>query len=196
MARSRARIPDEARLVERFRRLAPQQKALKLATGRFADQNGSFALPLWEAAFESAEPEHIVDVTAVTGLYGGLVNHLVEMLHAAARLRGLDVAKREVRATGPELFAAVRDDGGLTENQVDVLRRLYAMRNELEHASPGVEAKQVYDDVQLLLKTLARFAKSYVEGLQRNGFQDQKIERALDQITRFTHTVIIYNTLV
>ena len=33
MARSRARIPDEARLVERFKRLAPQQKALRLATG-------------------------------------------------------------------------------------------------------------------------------------------------------------------
>jgi len=169
MARSRARIPDEARLVERFKRLAPQQKALKLAIGPFADQNGNFDQKLWEAAFTSSEPERIIDVTAVTGLYGGLVNHLVEMLQAAARLRGLDVAKREVRPTGPELFAAVHDDGGLTANQVDVLKRLYATRNELEHASPGVEARQVYDDVQLLLKTLARFAKSYVEWLQRNG---------------------------
>ena len=31
-------------------------------------------------------------------------------------------------------------DGGLTANQVDVLKRLYGMRNELQHASPGVQA--------------------------------------------------------
>jgi hypothetical protein len=163
------RTPEEARLIERFKRLAPQQKALLLALAPFSDDNGQFDRDQWEKAFNSREPEQIVAVTAVTGLYEGLVNHLVEMLHAAARLRGLDVATGEERPNGPGLFTAVGDDGGLTANQVDVLKRLYAMRNELQHASPGVEADEVYDDVVLLTKTLARFAKSYVEWLKQHG---------------------------
>jgi molybdopterin biosynthesis enzyme len=84
----RSRTPDEARLVERFTRLAPQQRALILA---------------------------------------------------------------------------------LTDSQVQVLKRLYSTRNELQHASPGVEAGQVFDDVQLLLKTLKRFVTSYVAWLKRHG---------------------------
>ena len=107
----RARAPDEARLVERFMRLAPQQRALNLGLEQFADNNAGFDRDLWEQAFTSTEPEHIVAVKAVTGLYGGLVNHLVEMLHAAARLCGLDVAAGEERPSGPQLFAAVRADG-------------------------------------------------------------------------------------
>jgi hypothetical protein len=91
------------------------------------------------------------------------------MLHVAARLRGLDVASREDRPSAPELFEAVGRDGGLTASQVSVLKRLYGMRNELQHASPGVEAGDVYDDIVLLTKTLGRFAKSYVEWLQRHG---------------------------
>lgn len=166
--RRRGRAPDEARLVERFMRLAPQRKALTLALVPFSDDNGQFDRERWEQAFNSQDPERIVAVKAVTGLYEGLVNHLVEMLHAAARLCGLDVAAREERPNGPQLFAAVGDDGGLTANQVEVLTRLYAMRNELQHASPGVEAGEVYDDVVLLAKTLARFAKSYVEWLKQH----------------------------
>ena len=167
--RRRARTTDEARLVERLKRLAPQQKALQLALQPFSDDDGHFDRERWEQAFISERPERIVSVKAVTALYEGLVNHLVEMLHAAARLRGLDIAKRDERPTGAELFVAVGDDGGLTSNQVAVLKRLYAMRNELQHASPGLEAGQVYDDVVLLTKTLARFAKSYMEWLKQHG---------------------------
>lgn len=105
----------------------------------------------------------------MTGLYEGLVNHLVEMLHAAARLRGLSVARRDVRPTGPALFSAVGADGGLTDSQVEVLKRLYGTRNELQHASPGVEAGPVFDDVQLLQKTLKRFVQSYVAWMRQHG---------------------------
>ena len=91
------------------------------------------------------------------------------MLHAAARLRGLDVARREIRPTGPALFAAVGADGGLTDSQVAVLKRLYGTRNELQHASPGVEAGAVFDDVQLLLKTLKRFVTASIAWLKRHG---------------------------
>jgi hypothetical protein len=156
-------------MIERFKRLAPQQAALKLALAPFCDDNGRFDRARWAEAFESQQPDNIRDVKAATGLYEGLVNHLVEMLHVAARLRGLDVVMRENRPSGPELFEATRDDGGLTANQVDVLKRLYGMRNELQHASPGVQASEVYADILLLTKTLGRFAKSYIEWLQRHG---------------------------
>ena len=43
------------------------------------------------------------------------------------------------------------------------------MRNELQHASPGVAADEVYDQFVLLPKTLGRFAKSYMDWLHRHG---------------------------
>lgn len=169
MGPRRRRAPDEARLVERFRRLAPQLAAFKLALRPFCDDDGHFDRGQWETAFASSDPDDIVAVGAAAGLYAGLVTHLVEMLHVAARLRGLEVAQRESRPDGPALFAAVGQDGALTRNQVAVLSRLYAMRNMLQHASPGVDVDEVYDTFVLLPKTLGRFAKSYVEWLQRHG---------------------------
>lgn len=167
-SRRRRRTPDEARLIERFKRLAPQRDALKLALRPFTDDSGNFDRAAWARAFESPDPADIVAVTAVTGLYEGLVNHLVEMLHVAARLRGLDAVRAEDKPSGPTLFAAVREDGGLTASKEQVLTRLYALRNELQHASPSVEAGQVFDDVILLGKTLAGFATSYVTWLERH----------------------------
>jgi hypothetical protein len=164
----RRRTPDEARLIERFKRLAPQRDALKLALRPFTDDSGSFDRAAWARAFASPDPADIVAVTAVTGLYEGLVNHLVEMLHVAAHLRGLD-AVREDKPSGPALFAAVREDGGLTASKEQVLTRLYATRNELQHASASVEAGQVFDNVVLLGKTLASFATSYVKWLEQHG---------------------------
>ena len=35
-----------------------------------------------------------------------------------------------------------------------------------------------------------------VLGLQRDGFEDEQVERALNEITRFSHTMFIYNTVV
>ncbi len=168
-SRKRTRTPDEARVIERFKRLAPQQKALLLAVLPFSDDDGSFHAGEWAAAFSSQEPQIIVQVKAATGLYEGIVNHLVEMLHAGAKLRGLDIARRDTRPTGPELFDAVAQDGGLTPSQVETLKRLYAVRNELQHASPGVEAREVYDAIRTLLKTLKGFVRSYVGWQERHG---------------------------
>lgn len=140
-----------------------------LALAPFNDEHGRFDRALWAKAFDSQEPADIRDVKAVTGLYEGLVNHLVEMLFVAARLRGLEIAVQDDRPSGPALFDAVRDDGGLTANQTEVLKRLYGMRNELQHASPGVQADEVREEIVLLVKTLGRFAKSYLGWLERHG---------------------------
>jgi hypothetical protein len=165
----RSRTTNEARLVERFKRLAPQQQALQFALTPFHDDSGRPDRRRWVKSFESDRPQDIVEIKAVTGLYEGLVNHLAEMLFVAAKLRGLAVVQHDVRPSGPQLFDAVGDDDGLTDSQVTVLKRLYAMRNELQHASPGVEAGQVFDDVQMLLKTLKRFVSSYIAWLKQHG---------------------------
>lgn len=106
------RKTDEARLRERFTRLAPQQKALRLALNPFCDEDGQADRVRWASAFASDDPERIVAVKAVTGLYEGLVNHLAEMLHVAARLRSLDVAGRNRRPSGPALFDASAPTAG------------------------------------------------------------------------------------
>lgn len=155
-------------MLERFKRLGPQLSALKLALTPFRAEDGHFDRVRWANAFDSQEPTDIRDIKAATGLYEGLVNHLVEMLYVAARLRGLDIVVHDGRPSGPALFNGARDDGGLTANQVEVLKRLYGMRNELQHASPGVQADEVREDILLLIKTLGRFAKSYVEWLERH----------------------------
>jgi hypothetical protein len=160
---------DVDRLVERLARLAPQRRALLLALAPFEDDEGRFDRVLWVNGFGSDDPRAIVEVKAVTALYETIVNHLVEMLFAAARLRGLAIRSRTGRPSGPRLFDAVGADAGLADDQVGTLKRLYGTRNELQHASPGVEADQVFDDVQLLLRTLGGFVDSYVAWLKRHG---------------------------
>jgi hypothetical protein len=160
--------PEEARILERFKRLAPQRDALVVALEPFRDGEGSFDRAAWARAFASDDAKAIVAVTAVTGLFEGLVNHLIEMLHVASRLAGLQLTGGADKPAGPALIEAVRDDGGLSANQATVLVRLYRTRNELQHASLDVQADQIHDDVVLLQKTLGRFAKSYVEWLERH----------------------------
>lgn len=77
-ARRRGRTPEQARLVERFKRLGPQRDAFKIALRPFSDDHGHFDRQQWQQAFSSNDPDRIVTVAAATGLYVGLVNHLVE----------------------------------------------------------------------------------------------------------------------
>ncbi len=169
-ARRRRLSPDEARILERFKRLAPQRDALAVALEPFKG-DGALDRREWARAFGSDDPQAIVAVTAVTGLFEGLVNHLMEMLHVASRLAGLQLAYGTDKPAAPALIEAVKDDGGLSANQAAVLLRLYRSRNELQHASLDVQADQVREDVLLLQKTLGRFAKSYVEWLERHDIR-------------------------
>ena len=167
----RRRSPDEARILARLKRLAPQQRALVLALQPFSDDAGRFDLKRWQTAFISDDAEDIYHVFGVTGAYQALVNHLVEMLHVGARLAGLDVARGDEKVSAPLLIDAVKEDKGLTANQAEVLKRLYRTRNDLQHASLDAQADEVYDDIVLLQKTLARFAKSYMRWMEGHGAQ-------------------------
>jgi hypothetical protein len=137
---------------------------------KFADEHGDFDRETWVQGFISDDPEQIMDVAALVGLYDGIVNHPVEMMFIAARLRGLEV----IRGIGPavprpsarSVIDAIRVDAGLTEAQAILLNRLYGLRNDLQHASLSVEAAEVFDAAQDLLAAMPRFVRSCVNWLR------------------------------
>ncbi len=167
----RPRNSDVARIRTRFMRLGPQQRALIVAIRPFNDDQGRFDRRKWEEAFISSDPETIHQVVGVTGTFERLVNHLNGMLEAGARLAQLPVMGGQDAPSGPAVINAVRDDGGLTANQAEVLIRLNRTRNRLQHASFDVQADEMHADTELLLKTLKRLVTSYVKWLARDGIQ-------------------------
>lgn len=164
----RGLTPDEARLQSRFVRLAPQRNALELALEPFRDEQGEFSLELFAEAFESDDPQDILRVTGATSLYEGLVNHLNEMLQISAKLRGLSIARQADDPANPRLIDAVVEDGGLTGAQGRRLKAFNHLRNQLQHSSPGVEAKDVHEGISALLRTLGSLAGSYVKWLREH----------------------------
>lgn len=160
---------DEARVVERFKRLGPQRQALALAVKPYLAEDGRIDPERWEAAFISAEPETIVEVVAAKALYEGLLNHIVEMLYAGARLAGLDIARGDEKPSAPALIDAVKDDGGLTASQAETLRKLSRLRNDLQHASPTVQADEAREGIEALYRALPGIAKQALAWLERHG---------------------------
>jgi hypothetical protein len=163
-----ARGGDEARIIQRFKRLGPQRKALAFALTPYLGSDGRIDPDRWERAFVSSDPETIANMASVNGTFGGLVNHCVEMLQTGARLAGLQVAQREEKPSAAAVIDAVKDDGGLTLNQAEVLTRLNRTRNDLEHDSPGVQADVARTDVEALIKVLPGLVKKYLSWLARH----------------------------
>jgi uncharacterized protein YutE (UPF0331/DUF86 family) len=167
---SRRRRPsDEASVIGRIQRLPRQLEALEVALQRFSGDDGRIDAGRWDAAFRSPDPETIVAVTAVTGLYEGLVNHLLEMLHGAARLVALPVATGPAKPQAPALIDAVVQNGGLSRDRGDDLLRLVRVRNALQHASLDVGAEQARDAVELLRSSFRDLLRAYVVWLRRHG---------------------------
>lgn len=109
----------------------------------------------------------------VVGGYEHLVNNLVELLRAGARLAGL-VQGRRPRAE--DCLDAIHANGGLTGPQVELLGRLYLVRGRLGHASPDVTAEEVRAHVLLLVEHLPRLTRSSVDWLKRHGFDLAAVE--------------------
>lgn len=168
---SSRRARDESRIRQRLTRMSAQRRALQLAVARYADEEGRFELARWTEAFESSEPKIINQVVEVTGGYQMLVSHLAEMLRTGAKLAGLEVVRGEYAPSGPALIAAVREDGCLTQKQADALTELYRTRNRLQHASPDIQADEVYEQVTLLLRAVPRLLTSFVTWMSRHDVE-------------------------
>jgi len=102
---------------------------------------------------------------AVTGSYSAIVNASVEILKAASGNRLIGLLPHR-RPHADQVFAAVQSDGGLTEEQAELLNRCYVLEGRLEHASPDVSPEEVRKAVERLRAGLPAVIASAVAWLE------------------------------
>jgi hypothetical protein len=138
-------------------------RALRKATRQFG---GDFALVDFTKAFDSPDEDDILAIQQVSGVFGSLVNSLVQPTPAAVKLLGL---KPTPGMRGqPGFIDAVSQDGGFGADQATTLISLYQTRNALEHGSPDMQADELHGQVKLLLRSYKGLVKSFVIWLARN----------------------------
>lgn len=159
-------IAELNRLNAKLERLSAQSKALRKAMLQFG---ANFDATVWTTAFNSPDSDDINRVYTVTGGYLALVNNVAEAVRAGVKLTGL---KPPAGMPGiPGIIDAVRLDGGFTPKQAETFVVLYRTRNQLQHASPDIQADAVHRNVRLLLGHLPGFVKSYIAWLGKHDIE-------------------------
>jgi hypothetical protein len=163
---SSADMAELNRLNAKLERLSSQRKALRKAMRQFG---ADFDATVWATAFDSPDSDDINRVYTVTGGYLALVNNTAEALRAGARLAG-------VKPTGdtrgiPGIIDAIRLEGGFTPQQAETFVELYRTRNQLQHASPDIQADAVHRQARLLLGHLPGLVKSYIAWLGKHDIE-------------------------
>jgi hypothetical protein len=132
---ARRDTPDEHRIIDRFKRLGPQKRALAVTLRPFVDDDGRFDRRAWETAFSSDEPDVIAQVMAVTpapllvdavSADGGLTANQAEVLKRLYRTRNeLQHASLDVQADDVHEAIVLLDKsiGRLASNFVRWLER-------------------------------------------------------------------------
>ena len=122
---------------ERLRRIVVDHRALRAA---IADGFGSdFDAARWTAAFESDGPEDVNAVAPIVSAFERIVNGLVEAARSGLVASGIDRPGR-TPDTVPADLQRVRDDGGLTAGELELLIDLSRTRNQLQHTYIDVSA--------------------------------------------------------
>jgi len=156
--------PHMSTIVTRLERIPPQAEALKRALAQFADRDD------FERAFISDDPDDVNRVVQVKGGFENLVNHLTNIIKRSHALVGLaEPNKRYMQ----HYVRIVRDDGGLTAGQADALIELHFLRSRLQHASPDVQADEVWEKVRVLQRVLPRARAKLLAWLDRKGHRIQ-----------------------
>lgn len=119
----------------------------------------------WREAFESSDPHDTIRTMAVTGSYSAIVNASVEILKAVAGTRLIGLLPHR-RPHADQVFAAVQDDGGLSERQATLLNHCYVLEGRLEHASPDVAPEEVREAVERLRAGLSDLVASVTSWLE------------------------------
>jgi uncharacterized protein YutE (UPF0331/DUF86 family) len=148
----------------RLRRIAIDHRALAVA---IEDAFGvDFERHAWALAFDGDDPHDVNRVAPVISGFERIVNGLVE----AAR-SGL-IASGIAQPTGtPETVRAdlelVRDDGGLSDRQCDLLVDLRRTRNQLQHVYIDVSADDARDAVRRLRSNLPTLTRALNDWFKR-----------------------------
>ncbi len=159
---------EQARLAAFFVSIAKHRRALELA---IAEGFGGDLDPAeWRASFDSTDPHDALRTMAVTACHSAILNSYVEVLRASAgaRLLGLSPHRRPHAA---QVFEVVQADGGLTANQAALLSEIYVLEGRLEHASPDVDAGEVYEAVERLREALPSLVESARNWLRGHGIE-------------------------
>lgn len=154
---------EKSRIGRRIRSLAKHRAALDAAVAEFGEDLDASA---WEEAFSSDDPGDTNKVMAVTGGYSTLIKNYVELLKASARLTGLMPGRRP---NAERCFEAIRDDGGLTKPQVELVKELYRFQGRMEHVSPDLSAEEIRDAILRLRDELPGLIEHTLAWLGRRG---------------------------
>jgi hypothetical protein len=136
--------------------------------GRYVDDSGHSDQQRFTQAFEDADPQAIVDMRSLTGLFEDLPNNLTEMLLTAAKERQLGVVA-DGKPTVPDLLDAIAADGGLTAQQVTELKDLNWVRNQFQHSSPTITAEEAYNGILRLRQSYRGLLQRFVDWLKANN---------------------------
>jgi hypothetical protein len=166
---SKAFEAEQARLAAFFKSIGKHRQALELAIEEgFGAANLDVAD--WRKAFDSADPHDALRTMAVTGSHSTILNSYVEILRASAGSRLVGLLPHR-RPHAEQVFEAVRIDGGLSNDQLALVNRLYVLEGRVEHASPDVQAEEVRDAVEHLRDALPELIENACAWLAGHGIQ-------------------------
>jgi uncharacterized protein YutE (UPF0331/DUF86 family) len=141
----------------RLRRLAVDSRALKAAV---EEQFGpDFDRDRWATLFDSEDPHDVNAVSAVISAYERIVNGLVEAARSGLVASGIAQPAGTPESVRTDL-ERVRDDGGLTDPQIDLLVDLSRTRNALQHIYIDVSNDDARDAVRKLRQNLALLTRA------------------------------------
>lgn len=120
----------------------------------------------WRKAFDSHDALDIVARNGLTGCYSTFVNNYAELLKTGAYLAGLTPHRKPHTQ---DAIDAVRNDGGLTAEQAEVLHDLFTFEGRVQHASPDIDADDVRKFVELLRAGAPDLIRAVVNWLKRSG---------------------------
>lgn len=159
---------EQARIAAFFKSIEKHRRALDTAIAE--SFGGKLNRSAWRSAFESSEPHDAIRTMVVTGSHSAVLNAYVEILRASAGARIIGLLPHR-RPHADQVFEAVRADGGLTDDQASMLRRLYILEGRLEHASPDVDADEVCEAVERLREALSGLIENTRNWLAGHGVE-------------------------
>lgn len=149
----------------RMDRLPAQTEALTRALEPY---DGRLAGSRWAADFDSADVDAINRVHPVTGGFESIVNNLVEAASAGCKLVG--VAPASSKRSGLQNYVeALHREGCFSRRQADLLDQAYTMTSLLRHVSPSVDAEELWNEIQLLLRHEKAIVRAFVTWLEGEG---------------------------
>ncbi len=141
----------------RLRRLVVDTRALSAAV---EDEFGpEFDRERWAGLFNSDAPRDVNKVSAVISAYERIVNGLVEAARSGLLASGVAQPVGTPESVRRDL-ERVRDDGGLTDAQLDLLVDLTRTRNALQHVYIDVSADDARDAIRKLRGNLPRLTRA------------------------------------